>query len=133
MDVLLAGVERAVPGEENLLDSTFQRLLHGDERHALIRSIVVGAPLDGAGAPELDDFVVGGYLTETYARKGWFQRLLEQVSHGTYDVGRDNGTARRPTTLGGGPCADSEPVRLALSCYSGSQRAGVRPRHGHPR
>ena len=50
---------------------------------------------------------MGGFLTESYARKGWFMRLLEQISHGTYDVGRDNGTA---CTTGAGVCARQQTV-----------------------
>jgi len=91
MEALLATLEVLPPGEENVLDTTFQRLLHGPERHGIVRSTITGGPFGFGDA--LDDFVVGGYLTETYARKGWFTRLLHDVTNGTYDIGRDNGRA----------------------------------------
>jgi hypothetical protein len=73
---------------------------------------------------DADDFVAGGYLTETYARKGWLQRRLQHVSHGAYDIGLDNGTCTHtprpaPQALGR---TDKETRRETTVCLSGTMQ-----------
>lgn len=40
---------------------------------------------------QMDKFVMGGFLTEEYASRKWFARLLSFMSFGNYRVGRNNG------------------------------------------
>jgi hypothetical protein len=35
--------------------------------------------------------VMGGFVTEAYARKGWFNRLFTYVASGKYSLGADSG------------------------------------------
>lgn len=40
---------------------------------------------------QMDKFVMGGFLTEEYASRKWFARLLSFMSFGNYRLGRNNG------------------------------------------
>lgn len=40
---------------------------------------------------QIDKFVMGGFLTEEYASRKWFARLLSFMSFGNYRLGRNNG------------------------------------------
>ena len=40
---------------------------------------------------QMDKFVMGGFLTEEYASRKWFSRLLSFMSFGNYRLGRNNG------------------------------------------
>lgn len=42
-------------------------------------------------ASQMDKFVMGGFLTEEYASRKWFARLLSFMSFGNYRLGRNNG------------------------------------------
>jgi len=39
---------------------------------------------------EMEDFVVGGFLTEAFAKKGWFLRFMSNIANGKHDIGVDN-------------------------------------------
>lgn len=40
---------------------------------------------------QMDKFVMGGFLTEEYASRKWFARILSFMSFGNYRLGRNNG------------------------------------------
>jgi len=40
---------------------------------------------------KIDQFVMGGLVTESYASKGWFNHIVDYVTRGKLDVGIDNG------------------------------------------
>lgn len=40
---------------------------------------------------QMDRFVMGGFLTEEYASRKWFAKLLSFMSFGNYRIGRNNG------------------------------------------
>lgn len=43
-----------------------------------------------ADLSKVDRFVMGGFVTESYAKKGWFNRIVNYVTRGEYGVGVDN-------------------------------------------
>jgi phosphatidylserine decarboxylase len=44
-----------------------------------------------ASARKVEDFLLGGFLTESYAQRKWFSRLATRITFGKYEVGKNNG------------------------------------------
>jgi len=39
---------------------------------------------------EMDSFVMGGFVNEAYAKKGWFSRITSYVTRGAYSIGAND-------------------------------------------
>ena len=43
---------------------------------------------------KLDNFVLGGFLTESYASRKWYTKIINRVTFGKYSTGNNNGQCR---------------------------------------
>ena len=74
--------------------------------------------LSGGSGYVLDDvneFVLGGFLTETHARKGRFARMINVVTNGRYDIGADSANVIVVDRATGQLIEEKIPVYIRLS------------------
>ncbi len=73
---------------DDILGICLQNLLSVEESDHFVRICALGSI---ATEEETDDFIMGGFLTETYAKKGWINRMMSYVTGGQYELGADTG------------------------------------------
>lgn len=44
-----------------------------------------------ASARKVEDFLMGGFLSEAYAQRKWFTRFAARITLGKYEIGKNNG------------------------------------------
>ena len=49
---------------------------------------------------KVDNFLLGGFLTEAQASRRWYTKIVTYVTYGGYSVGKNNGMCDVETTSG---------------------------------
>ena len=83
----LIDVSNTLPIHEDILGYSLQNLLSMEDSDEFVKIASIGP----SAVTEADDFIIGGFLTETYAKKGWINRMMSYVTGGQYELGADTG------------------------------------------